>query len=826
MSDTSSLADSAYEVIQVTDNESQYGGLTESTCSLSAPRPDDVHSLDGSQDHYNTDSEEESDHSSHASSIRYADQTLQNPSTQLSATRNLEYGPSTGGSGVVVRSIECQETASALLSGQISAKHVIREFGEDESSAISRNLGLPNRSKHLVASIRQTLSPSYLAMNEPFRVLYVGQADTQRTIVLKICDAIWVSPKDGSHEQDYFNRHREGLYNIVPISSFGPTPELDLMETSRYQIRVEHCTSAEASFEEGQPDIVYSITLDQERSHRSCFSPSHDPVVHPKWNLPHIAVFYLSEIDDADAERTRDITCDFMERHGVPCLFIADRQDLDHPCWQDYVDQHAIHLCLESRDPEMPMQPRLFPIDLASFEDIDARQMNRNLAFLTGMSEAEDTAFNQCAVSTKPLSMLDSALSSVRRAWPLRTEPHFSELSISSVLHKLMVMIIPLVLLALVRWLQPESSHHMHPSSSTGVCVSMQTHSVVFTTSKSSSVATSTKTVVINVTSTKTVEVSRAKPSTSTLASVLSFAGFLPEKPSIVPADIEPKKPANSSKKTVCSVRVYSPTEFLVAVPTRNKVVWLAQGAIDIAVRRDEETIKSKISSVDEGVLVELDRKDAHGVLNVSVVTSRRPKINETFQVDFGKSAVVEALDAGLHMLQDALRKVPWTDDARQVFEHSRSLPHDVVSALERASEAVRERATGTMKRASDIIREHLARQLKSAEAMRKEADLSVLQAQVASKLWWFKMQGKMEEYAEYQRNASRFIKNKHDELVNARKGKEKTYSKKARLFHGFRSGAYVPWKEDCDRRGEAVKDSGSREGGRGTRWRKFMRGM
>ncbi|KAK4106299.1 hypothetical protein N658DRAFT_490907 [Parathielavia hyrcaniae] len=822
MSDTSSLADSAYEVIQATDNESQYGGLTESTCSLSAPRPDDVHSLDGSQDHYNTDSEEECDHSSHASSIRYADQTLQNPSTQPPATSSLEYGSYTGSSGVVVRSIECQETAGALLSDQISAKHVIREFSEDESSAISRNIGLPNRPKCLVASIRQTLSPSYLSTNEPFRVLYVGQAATQRAIVLKICDAIWVSPKDGSHDQDYFNRYREGLYNIVPISSFGPTPELDLMEASRYQIRVEHCTSAAVLFEDDQPNVVYSITLDKERSHRSCISPNHDPVVQPKWDLPHIAVFYLSEEDDADAGQTRDVTYDFMVRHGVPCLFIADRQDLDHPLWQNYVEQHAVHLCVDSRDPERPMHPRLFPIDLASFEDIDARQMNRNLAFLTGMSEAEDEALKQCTLNTKPLSLLSSALTSMRRACPFDTERQIPALSISSVFRRFAVMIIPLLLLALIKWLQPENSHHIHSPSSTGVCVSMPTYPVGLTTTKSSTVATSTKTVVINVTATKTVEVSQAKPSTSSLASAFSFAGLLPDKPSAVPADTEPKKSENS-KKTVCSVRVHSPTEILVAVPSRNKVVWLAQGAIDIAVHRDEETIKTRVSSVDEGVLVGLDRKDAYGVLNVSVVTSRRPKINETFQVDFGTSAVAEVLHAGLHMLRDALGKVHWTDDARQAFEKSRSLPHDVVSALERASEAVRERATDTMKRTSDKVREHLASQLKSADAMCKEADLSVLQAQVASKLWWLKVQGKTKEYDEYQRNASRFLKMKHEELVDARNGKENNPSMMARLLC-FRSGAYVPWRKDACR--EALKDSRLRDGGWDTRWRKFVRGV
>jgi hypothetical protein len=825
MSDTSSLADSAYEVIQAADNESQDGGLTESTCSLSAPRPDDVHSLDGSQDHYNTDSEEESDHSSHASSIRYADQTLQNPSSQLPAS-SLEYGSSTEGSGVVVRSIDFQEMDDhdTMSPGQIWAKYAIQEFSEDESAVVAQNLGLPDPPKRLVATIRQTMSASYLSTQEPLRVLYVGRADVQRSIVLKICNAIWVSPKDGSQDHDDFSRHREGVYNIVPISSFGPAPELDLMEASHYQIKVEHCTSAEEAIE--TDGVVYSVTIDQDRTYRSSVSPSNELVVQPKWDLPHIAVFYLSELDDADAEQTRDTVCDFMARHGVPCMFIADRQTLTHPRWEGYVGQHSIHLCLESRDPERPMEPRLFPVDYASFADIDARQLNRHLAFLTGLWEDEDAVLERAIPETRPLSILDSVLNKTRRACPFYTEGQHPDRSVSSVIRKLAVMMLPLVILALVRWLQPEGSQLLHPSSSTGVCVSPPTYPQGFTTSKSSSVATSTKTVVINVTSTKTVEVSQAKPSTSTLASALSFAGFLSDKPSAA-ADTEPKKPIDSSKQTVCSVRIYSPTELLVAVPTRNKVVWLAQGAIDIAVRRNEDAIKTKISSVDEGVLVELDGKDAHGVLNVSVVTSRRPKINETFQVDFGKSAVVDALDAGLHMLRDALKRVPW-DEARQIVHDSRRFPHDVALAFERVSEAVRERTTGTVQRAAGNVREHLARRLKSAEAIRKEADLSVLQAQIASRLWWLKLQGKMEEYAEYERNASRFLKMKHDELVKERDGREKSrQTQKARLFGGFRSGAHVPWKKDHARRDEGTKDSSdSQDHGWDMRWRKLMWGV
>ncbi len=50
-------------------------------------------------------------------------------------------------------------------------------------------------------------------------------------------------------------------------------------------------------------------------------------------------------------------------------------------------------MCLESRDPAVPTIAQRLPIDLASFTNIDARQMNRNISYLTGLVEpVEETA--------------------------------------------------------------------------------------------------------------------------------------------------------------------------------------------------------------------------------------------------------------------------------------------------------------------------------------------------------------------------------------------------------------------------------------------------
>ncbi|KAL2201096.1 hypothetical protein P885DRAFT_27072 [Corynascus similis CBS 632.67] len=837
MSETGSLADSAYEVIHGTDTESQDDRLTESTCSLSGSRPEDVHSLDGSTDHYNTDSEEEEDgdQSSHASSIRYTDQALQNPSTQLPSS-NLENGPFTEGVGSVVRSIQLQESDvdDPVLVESISAKHAIREFNEGESAEIAENLALANAPKHLVASIRQTMSQSYLSIQEPLRILYVGRPDAQRAIVLKICSAIWASPD--SKQQDYFHRYREGVYNIVPISSFGPEPELDLMEASQYQIKVEHCTSAEEIKYRGAPtpgDTAYSIIIENEKVFLS-LSTTDGAVVEPRWNLPHLAIFYSTVDDGEEADETRHAAWSFLGRHGVPSIFVADQQEFRDPSWGKYIDEHSVHLCLESRDRENPMVPQRFPIDFASFADIDARQMNRNLAYLTGLAETEETG-RRSATQTGVLP--DPKLKVRARASP-RGERRFSRRSsdsmelarwLWSVFPMLLLLAGPFVVLSLVDWLRPGGLSNFYPSSSSlGVCVPSQTFAS-FTTTQSPSVTTSTKTVVINITSTKTVQASQTQPSTSTSASALSFAGFLSDKPSAVPADIEAKeKKSSHSDRTACSVRIHSPTEILVAIPSRSKTVWLAQGAIDIAVHRNDNLIKTKISSVDEGVVVELEPKDAIGVLNVTVITSRRPKINETFQVDFGKSVVdevAEVFEAGLRILQDALKDAPWTDDSKEFLQRAQKLGQEFTLAFDEASETARSRTLDVVKQAAQNARERLTRHRKAAETIRKEVDLSVLRAQVTSRLWWLKMRGKLEEYAEYQRNASKLLQSRHQELFNGQEGRKASpKDTKSRLCS--RTGIYTPWKKGCGRRNDVDTGSPPRKATGENPWRMFMGGM
>ncbi len=821
-SDAGSLADSAYELINSTDGEaeSQDGHMAESLSSLDASRPEDVHSLEGSEagyasttddddDEVEDDQGEDDQHSSSDASLRYTDSSLQVPSSQV-LLNNLQYGVAGDNSTPLNRSIEFHEGEDegedTIYLEKVSVKHTIREFGEVESLDVAKALGMAQVPRRMMATIRQTMSQGCLSTKEPLRVLYVGSPAGQKDIIYKLSSAIWTSgTTDTTGKAAY--QSTEGIYNIVPISSFGSTkePEIQLMETSGYQIKVEHCTFADEIVYEGQffpGDTLYSLTIDQDKIYRSLFSPS-GSVIQPKWTVPHIAIFYLTEADDQQAEKTRLAAWKFMKRHGVPSVFVSHTPIFAKPTigdWADYVDQHAVHMCLESRDPAMPNVSQRLPIDLASFINIDARQMNRNLSYLTGLvepaGEPDSLGSNRLKTlgDTQNKAKAKAALS--LKAWcDAKLAP--DEATCVKLSLAVLVFILTLAFSSSVGWMANRAPLPPHPTSvMTNPLPTLSTVSSTTSTSTKYTPATTTTTVVINVTSTKTVKISQVEPTASSLAPVLSFAGFLSDKPSGVPSEAE-------TSKALCSVEVHSQNEILVKLPSGSKSSWLAKGAINIDVYRGEKPVKSKLSSIDEGLLVEIGTEDAFGVLNISVVTSRKPKINETFEINFGKPKMVEILEAGMHLLQGLAEKVASTaDDAAHLVEDNcrpavvagmEKLHTDAQSVMGRLMKIGRVAQSYSSQVAEDTVNQvknslkpsevtrffkEAQRQLTSrfpgAEDLRDNVEFSVLKAQIASKLWWLKTQGKTEEYAEYERQATLHLKKKQADLQQACRRQER----------------------------------------------------
>ncbi|CAK7264795.1 hypothetical protein SEPCBS119000_001179 [Sporothrix epigloea] len=880
LDESSSLADSAYELISSTDGESQDGREPDSlAASITSSfniyhKTDDVLSLNGNEvtDNEEDDVEDEDEvdeddehrstgsanlnqssdylptqtrnsstqsqlynvgnndahapgQSSPADSIRYAEQALCNPSTQ--SLSNFEYDSTSddiqGRYSLLNRSIEFDERKEDRLHvGKISVTHTIREFSEGESVIVAANLGMAaDYPRRMAVMVCQTMSQHYLLTREPLRVLYVGSDAAYSDIMHKISSAILASgsiPNSVSSVQENRRASTPGIYNIMPISSFDSArvPEIDeiqLMGVSDYYIKVDRCVRAEElGHKDGTLDDnkAYSIELESGRSHVSVHS-SGGLTISPPWTPPHIAIFYVSGNDTGLAQKTRDAAWEFMARHAVPCIFISHSQSFSRSPsegrWQNHIDQAAIHLCLESRDSSKPLALERLPIDLTSFLNIDARQMNRNLAYLTGLNY----------VSRKRQEEAVGALNEGRRepliaafSYTVRSFWHFAKgedwrleacKAATVVLNNLWRLFLSLLAMSAIGMVlsvggpvlpRLKQMVLLHESSATSASYTTKPAAIggyLYSTPTVANLPHITPLSHVSVPDdalSYTTKAAQAQPSKQ----ISSQNRIISDKYSTDNANNRFGKStlATNLKSTGCSIEVFSNHEILVKLPAVTKTKWLAKGAIDIDVWQGGVKLKSKLSTTDEGIIIELDREDAVGVMNVSIITARRPKLNETYVVDFGEPFATRFWDIGRKLWKDGFR--PAIDagteaaaHARKIVSvcaetshlyHFRSKPAQTVASgtswlfnqtalsfisIKRDTKAQMHRlwsspSVGETVQDLKLFFKERTPTLDIAERVSGDIRLAVLRAQIASKLWWLRAQGKTQECAAYEEKA------------------------------------------------------------------------
>jgi hypothetical protein len=236
--------------------------------------------------------------------------------------------------------------------------------------------------------------------------------------------------------------------------------------------------------------------------------------------------------------------------------------------------------------------------------------------------------------------------------------------------------------------------------------------------------------------------------------------------------------------KGSCTAEVYGRREILVKMPQGTKLSWLSKDTITIDVFRGRDLVKAKFSSVDEGILIEIPKADAHGVLNVSVMASRRPKINETFEIDFGTHIFDQAFEAGFDMFNEISTRV--ADAARLVREELDTTLGDVGDHIadlkKQASQAWQEaeRLGGQSGAWMTSLQGQLWQKKRDLKLQAKSA---LLTAQIQANLFWLEMQGKKQQHDVYLRKAAKFMKQRKEELQRARGGR---LGKKKAACKGF----------------------------------------
>ena len=776
-SESGSLSES-YEFID-TDEDNRDDNATESVASTDFGRPEDVASI------ADVSGDESGDEQPVTSSI---------PALLEQSTNNAFGTPTIGQSSAgtiledidrpLAQSIEFEEPFS-LGAETVSVKHTIPDYTDEEKASI-QELQMQHPARLLV-TIRQTMTKQGLSTKDPLRILYVGSHSAKQEIIHKIASSVTASV-DHDQRAQHLRHSPSQLYNVIPVSDFGSerTPEIELMHSSGYQIKVEDCTSAQSlQFEDNpeKPDVL-KLTLDDNFSYHSvpdneCF------IIQPSWELPHVAIFYCTDSDNADMRRTRAITRKFMSRHAVPSIVISHKQLFKGHCMS--LDQHSVHMCLESRDSNGRgnMIHQRLPIDLARFLTIDARQMNRNLAYLTGLhgsletraspatKKVQDELINEHDLEKTKLSMSDSVNFLRNR--------NGAEWRALLPVGLLLVSVFAAVLTGIPNY---RSSTAPAISINSKVMSAVPISSTTASTTSAGSSPTSDFTSLAVKTSTRTVTITESQaPESNSLALLPSM-----ELGKFSPRIDGQAKPAN--KSFICTAEPLGDREILIRIPSTTKLSWLTQEAMSVNITRGNASVDTeRVYSCDDGIVLLLAKQDAWGVLNISVITTKKPRINETFEVDFGMTTLqtiqdffdkisgFSPLDVAManwgykEKLDDAMES--FTDVAREraqaIFpnlgEAKKTLKRCASSIAERYSRLAKAMTLSAAKHGAIVTKEAklqfeegeqaLARQFQALRQLRKPLNYGLLRAQISSKLLWLKVQGKEAEYQEYNYRAN-----------------------------------------------------------------------
>ncbi|KAH6647282.1 hypothetical protein BKA67DRAFT_431445 [Truncatella angustata] len=293
-----------------------------------------------------------------------------------------------------------------------------------------------------------------------------------------------------------------------------------------------------------------------------------------------------------------------------------------------------------------------------------------------------------------------------------------------------------------------------------------------------SSAITPSATEVIVATSTVTSTVTWTK--TQSLA--LQTTGSSKSVASIAPGS------ALHVRQRLCSASVHGRNEILLRAPPQFKSSWLAKHAVMISVSRgahDTSSKAAKITAVDEGFIIEVAHGEAYGVLDVSIATTRKPKIQETFEVNFGNFIIVDALDAGKQLVKDFAQSVvdtingttAWVEEtcspAFDLMSKPASVANPILQGLHEVTHVARSlggQIAGLVKQPFPEGRAEQARKelWRTAQDAQDEASLFLLQAQLNSKLQWLRWSGQMAEYERYRAAAGPHFRRKQKEAAVA----------------------------------------------------------
>ena len=511
-------------------------------------------------------------------------------------------------------------------------KEIINEHQLGETAEIS-------------GTVRQRMSKTPLNLRSPFTVLYTGAPQMRAPIVEKIAAALAANFSSASRETVDSSR-----VTIVPISAFTEhsSPDVLLIDSIGLDMKIEECTAALRDKGEESKGTI-TLELNHHRLVESSWDATAGRYEVPKdYRLPDLAVVYLPETESSTAKKTRLQARAFLTRHNVPTIVVSFDSEWKKPIPAIFIDPRSPHLCIESFDhtrDEGQVLKRL-PIDLNTFLNIDAGQMNRNLACLTSTSTRdesyEDGDFADASIR--------SSSNKARTAMP-PTPRIKSSVDRSNSLTKRVPAVVSLLIGLGLLFLAIGSSTDLLSENPSWRLLTR--HFSKHTHSQLPSTPSERHAPFPAAARTQTTSTSLTDWHTNTdLASLLIQSSFAP----------------NKSDKF--QVHVIGDNHVILRPPTWFRMLKKAP-ALFFKVQRRQKQLEYEFSTLFEGVhALKLRTEDAHGKLDITVWSIRKPKVNETFQVDFGTPW---------------LKVVGWQKAAQAMTEQVRDELHSARTGLSRA---------------------------------------------------------------------------------------------------------------------------------------------
>ncbi len=395
---SSSLGDSAYEILGdstvLTSDDEDRDDATDSASSVGAHGPDDVTSVAGTEHSEDSNASghqldtpgitpARSEHASEAEDVNSSHVTITNPTADEGEVIRLEEQP--------------EEPGSTTMIGF----HIMQIFDEAETSKLWKDVLRSESSppKTLLGTVRLRMSREVLAMEEPLRIWYAGEAEVKDAIIAKLAAALaapmWTDPQPRTTAI----RRRSSRFSVVPVSSFGDrgAPEVELIDSMGLELAVDDCTSSR------YVSTPLRVSLDIQLNGTTWCSSRRGPngLVYEaaaSRPLPHLVVIVDEDPNsqtDVDFHQTRCVLKAVASFHRVPVLCVASAPIYTTRSYADFAEnQGGPYACLEvlSQPPGHNRPMRRASLDLATFSRIDALQLNRHLAYLMARTTSSVTA--------------------------------------------------------------------------------------------------------------------------------------------------------------------------------------------------------------------------------------------------------------------------------------------------------------------------------------------------------------------------------------------------------------------------------------------------